>query len=51
MAYQAINETRGLRSIRARERLGSLVEALDTRKDNESRQLAGLARRVMIMAA
>jgi hypothetical protein len=49
-AYRAINHVRELRSIRARERLEPLAQALETHKDNQSRDLARLARQEMAVA-
>jgi hypothetical protein len=45
-AYQAIRQVQELHSKRARQRLKPLVQALDDRTGNESRQLAQFARRV-----
>jgi transcriptional regulator with XRE-family HTH domain len=47
LAHQTITEVRDLRSLRARERLEPLAQALGARSDNESRDLARLARREM----
>jgi transcriptional regulator with XRE-family HTH domain len=49
-AYRAINQVHELRSMRARERLEPLAQALETRKDNQSRELARLARQEMTVA-
>lgn len=46
MAYSVLREVRELRSVRARERLGPLADALEARPESEPRQLARLARRV-----
>jgi hypothetical protein len=45
LAQQAIGDTRELRSVRARERLGPLVQALDARPEPQYRELAAVARR------
>lgn len=49
LAYQAIGQARELRSIRARERLAPVAQALSTRPDNESRELARLAHQTLAM--
>ena len=43
LAYQAITQAQELRSVRARERLAPLAQALTGRPDKESRELARLA--------
>jgi transcriptional regulator with XRE-family HTH domain len=43
LAYQAITQAQELRSVRARERLAPLAQALTDRTDRESRELARLA--------
>ncbi|MGH3671626.1 MAG: helix-turn-helix domain-containing protein [Pseudonocardiaceae bacterium] len=45
-AHQAITRVRELRSVRARERLGPLVQTLDMRPERQYRELASHARRV-----
>jgi transcriptional regulator with XRE-family HTH domain len=47
LAHQAITQARELRSVRARERLAPLAQALSVRTDSESRDLARLARRAL----
>ncbi|MDQ3763099.1 MAG: helix-turn-helix transcriptional regulator [Actinomycetota bacterium] len=46
MAYQVLKDVRELRSVRARERLRPMIDTLEARPESESRQLAGMARRV-----
>jgi hypothetical protein len=46
-AYRAIMNVRELCSMHARDRLAPLAQALETRKDNKSRELARLARQEM----
>lgn len=45
LAHQAIGDVRELRSVRARERLVPLVQALDARPEPHYRELAAIARR------
>jgi hypothetical protein len=45
LAHKAISDVRELRSVRARERLGSLVQALDARPEPRYRELAAFASR------
>lgn len=45
MAHRAISGVRELHSVRARERLGPLVQVMDARPESQYRDLAALARR------
>lgn len=51
LAYQSINAVSALRSTRARQRLGRLATALDSRPGADHRDLAHQARRVAFLAA
>ena len=46
LAKKAVDGVALLRSVRARERLGPLADALDARPGADTRELAGMARRV-----
>jgi len=46
LAKKAVDGVALLRSVRARERLGPLADALDARPGADTRELAGVARRV-----
>lgn len=48
LAHRAISDVRELRSVRSRERLEPLAQALATRSDNDSRELAKIARQAML---
>ena len=47
LAHQAITEVGELRSVRARQRLGPLVQALSARKGSHSQELVRLARQTV----